>query len=157
MFPDELPKRLIKMFTFVNDTVLDPFLGSGTTTKAALSLNRNSIAYEINKNFLPVIKKKVGVEGTLVPLTNKIEIIKRNELAEPKEDLEYVPSIQDAKPVISPEKFKFGIRKSLCDFSGTVRTEIKKDNSVPIPCSSDRFVLGICYHNGTNKLICFIS
>lgn len=107
MFPEELPKRLIKMFTFVGDTVLDPFLGSGTTVKAALSLGRDSIGYEINEEFLPIIKKKVGIVSTLVPLTNKIEIIKRSEVAEPKEDLEYVPSIQDAKPVISPEKFKF--------------------------------------------------
>ena len=38
MFPEELPRRLIKMFTFVGDTVLDPFLGSGTTVKAALDL-----------------------------------------------------------------------------------------------------------------------
>jgi len=46
MFPEELPKRLIKRFTFVGDTVLDPFLGSGTTVKAAVGLGRNSIGYE---------------------------------------------------------------------------------------------------------------
>ncbi|ODS35013.1 MAG: DNA methylase N-4 [Candidatus Altiarchaeales archaeon WOR_SM1_86-2] len=107
MFPEELPKRLIKMFTFVGDTVLDPFLGSGTTNKASLNLDRNSIGYEINEGFLPAIKKKVGMNDTLVPLTNKIEIIKRNEPAEMEECLEYMPGIQDAKPVISPEKFKF--------------------------------------------------
>ena len=41
MFPEELPRRLIKMFTFVGDTVLDPFLGSGTTVKVALGVGRN--------------------------------------------------------------------------------------------------------------------
>jgi DNA modification methylase len=61
MFPEELPRRLIKMFTFVDDTVLDPFLGSGTTSLAAKKLNRNSIGYEINENFLPLIKEKVGL------------------------------------------------------------------------------------------------
>ena len=61
MFPEELPKRLIKMFSFVGDTILDPFLGSGTTSLAAKNLNRNSIGYEINEEFLPVIKKKLSV------------------------------------------------------------------------------------------------
>lgn len=60
MFPLELPYRLIKMFSFVDDIVLDPFLGSGTTMQAAIKLERNSIGYEINKNFLPTIKEKIG-------------------------------------------------------------------------------------------------
>lgn len=51
VFPEELPKRLIKMFSFVSDTVLDPFMGSGTTALAAKKLKRNSIGYEINKSF----------------------------------------------------------------------------------------------------------
>ncbi|MBU4415361.1 MAG: thermonuclease family protein [Proteobacteria bacterium] len=59
MFPEELPKRLIKMFTFVGDTVLDPFLGSGTTTLVAKNLKRNSVGYEINGDFLSTIKEKV--------------------------------------------------------------------------------------------------
>jgi site-specific DNA-methyltransferase (adenine-specific) len=46
-FPDELPKRLMRMFTFESDTVLDPFLGSGTTSKVAWEQRRNSIGYEI--------------------------------------------------------------------------------------------------------------
>jgi len=61
MYPEELPKRLIKMFSFVGDTVLDPFLGSGTTILAAKNLNRNSVGYEINSEFLPIIKEKVGI------------------------------------------------------------------------------------------------
>lgn len=58
MFPEELPKRLIKMFSFVGETVLDPFAGSGTTTLAALKLDRNSISYEINDEFLSIMKEK---------------------------------------------------------------------------------------------------
>jgi site-specific DNA-methyltransferase (adenine-specific) len=61
MFPEELPKRLIKMFSFVGETILDPFAGSGTTNLAAKNLSRNSIGYEINQEFLPVIKEKLGV------------------------------------------------------------------------------------------------
>lgn len=59
VFPEELPKRLIRMFSFVGDTVLDPFMGSGTTALVARNLNRNSIGYEINKNFLQFYKEKV--------------------------------------------------------------------------------------------------
>lgn len=59
MFPEELPKRLIKMFSFVGETVFDPFAGSGTTSLAAKKLGRNSIGYEINKGFAPIIKEKL--------------------------------------------------------------------------------------------------
>lgn len=59
VFPEELPKRLIKMFSFVGDTVLDPFMGSGTTALAASKLERNSIGYEINKSFHLFYKEKV--------------------------------------------------------------------------------------------------
>ncbi len=59
MFPEELPKRLIKMFSFVGETVFDPFIGSGTTSLAALHTGRNSIGYELNTDNLPVIKEKL--------------------------------------------------------------------------------------------------
>jgi DNA modification methylase len=64
-FPDELPRRLMQMFTYEGDTVLDPFLGSGTTTKVALELGRNSIGYEIGfkspkiGDTLKTIKEKI--------------------------------------------------------------------------------------------------
>lgn len=71
MFPEELPKRLIKMFSFVGETVLDPFLGSGTTSLAAMNLGRNSIGYEINKGFAPVIREKLGCN--LLNIENTID------------------------------------------------------------------------------------
>ncbi|NUM65747.1 thermonuclease family protein [candidate division KSB1 bacterium] len=61
-FPVELPRRLIRMFSFTGETVLDPFLGSGTTAVAAQELGRNSVGYEINREFLPVIKSRLGIE-----------------------------------------------------------------------------------------------
>lgn len=64
MFPEELPNRLIKMFSFVGETVLDPFLGSGTTSLAAKNLNRNSIGFEINPEFIPYIKEKLNAQQT---------------------------------------------------------------------------------------------
>ncbi len=62
MFPEELPGRLIKMFSFVGDTVLDPFLGSGTTSLTARNLGRNSVGYEINSEFIPFIRRKLEIE-----------------------------------------------------------------------------------------------
>ena len=47
-FPNELPFRLIKAFSYVGETILDPFVGSGTTLLAAADLKRNGIGYEIN-------------------------------------------------------------------------------------------------------------
>ncbi len=60
MFPIELPEALIKLYTYENESVLDPFLGSGTTLQAAKRLQRNAIGYEINKAYLEIIKKKIG-------------------------------------------------------------------------------------------------
>lgn len=61
MFPEELPKRFIKMFSFVGETVLDPFAGSGTTSHAAKNLERNFVGYEVNPEFIPFIKEKLEV------------------------------------------------------------------------------------------------
>jgi len=63
MFPEEIPRRLIRMFSFVEDVVLDPFLGSGTTCLAARNLGRNSVGYEINPEFIGVIRRKVGIDA----------------------------------------------------------------------------------------------
>ncbi|MBI2446834.1 MAG: site-specific DNA-methyltransferase [Parcubacteria group bacterium] len=71
MFPDELPRRIIKMFSFEGETVLDPFLGSGTTSKVAMELNRNSIGYEINKKFLPIIKTKIGFKDIEIVMSRE--------------------------------------------------------------------------------------
>lgn len=58
-FPLELPKRLIKLYSFYGDTVLDPFAGTGTTLKAAIQLGRKGIGYELNEDYLPLIKRKI--------------------------------------------------------------------------------------------------
>jgi len=64
-FPDELPRRLMRMFTFEGDTVLDPFLGSGTTAKVAYEMGRNSIGYEVGfrsnngEKWRELIKQKI--------------------------------------------------------------------------------------------------
>jgi DNA modification methylase len=57
-FPIELAYRLIRMFSFVGDTVLDPFLGTGTTTEAAMLANRCSVGYEIEEAYLQMIRDR---------------------------------------------------------------------------------------------------
>ena len=59
-FPKELPHRLIKLYSFYGDNVLDPFMGTGTTAEAAIELGRNAYGYEINKDYIPLIDKKIN-------------------------------------------------------------------------------------------------
>ncbi len=110
MFPEELPKRLIKMFSFYGETVLDPFAGSGTTSLAAMHLGRNSIAYEINEAFIPVIQEKLG--GDLLTRQNEVSIV-RDEVAPDFsfEELPYIfndPHKMDKK--IDVKSLQFGSR-----------------------------------------------
>lgn len=74
MFPEELPKRLIKMFSFAGETVLDPFMGSGTTALAAKNLGRNSIGYEINSDFKIIIKNKIVNEQQTLFDTDNVNV-----------------------------------------------------------------------------------
>ncbi len=78
-FPEELPYRIIKLFSYKGETVLDPFVGSGTTMKVARSLGRNSIGIEIKKSLVPIIRKKLGFgqQGVLLNSDDKFEIIYR--------------------------------------------------------------------------------
>jgi len=74
-YPVELPKRLIQMFSYWNDWILDPFLGSGSTMKAANELERNSLGIELNPDFLERIKEKVKVNQSDIFQENNFEII----------------------------------------------------------------------------------
>ena len=107
MFPEELPRRLIKMFTFKGDTVLDPFLGSGTTVKVALELGRNAVGYEINDNFLDIIKEKIGVKKEAQLFPYSIQVIKKGRKSLDLPKLDYVPAIQNAKPQTEVKNIDF--------------------------------------------------
>lgn len=78
-FPEELPYRAIKLFSYTEETILDPFAGSGTTMKIARQLGRNSIGIEIKKSLIPIIKEKVGFNGqmTLDKNEDTFELIER--------------------------------------------------------------------------------
>jgi DNA modification methylase len=101
MFPEELPRRLIRMFTFVGDTVVDPFLGSGTTVKAALELGRNAVGYEISDAFEDMIREKLGMQGTQ-SFFHQIDIGRRDGQAVEAPLPGYQPRIQDAHVLTEP-------------------------------------------------------
>jgi len=113
MFPIELPKRLIRMFSFYGDTILDPFLGSGTTSRAALELGRNSVGYEINKEFLKTIKFKIGIHKKLKPRKENFDykiIFQRKKVNKKKPIKKSVVEVNHnhLRRLVSPKKFKFG-------------------------------------------------
>ena len=91
MFPEELPARLIKMFAFVGDTVLDPFFGSGTTALAAKNLNRNSVGYEINKSYFPKIKEKLNTDKK--SKEHIFDFLKDELNIDPKKEIKKLPYI----------------------------------------------------------------
>jgi modification methylase len=66
-YPEALANRLIRMFSFVGDTVLDPFSGTGTTTVAAIGCGRNSIGYEIDDHYVSLARRRISekVNGLL--------------------------------------------------------------------------------------------
>ena len=72
-YPLELAERLIRMFSFVGDTVLDPFLGTGTTTLAAMRNGRNSIGYEIDDSYLAHARRRIH-NATDFFATSKVRI-----------------------------------------------------------------------------------
>lgn len=88
------------MFTFVGDTVLDPFLGSGTTVKVAIDLGRQGVGYEINESFVSLIEEKLGVKNKLPIFSDNIEIINRDIRVINLLTIDYNPIIQDANPII---------------------------------------------------------
>jgi DNA modification methylase len=125
MFPEELPKRLIKMFSFLGDTVLDPFLGSGTTSLAARNLKRNSIGYEINEDYSSIIQEKLGIKQGNIFQDTTFEIIRQTEnRTNYREDVKKLPyhfrdPIKFDKKV-DPRKLSFGSKIN--------KSELKKDD-----------------------------
>jgi site-specific DNA-methyltransferase (adenine-specific) len=135
MFPEELPKRLIKMFSFVGETVLDPFLGSGTTTLAAKNLERNSIGYEINNGFMPAIRNRIGFIQQDAINQPKYEIIKQVKLhIDFNTEIGKLPYIFkdpiEFDKKVDPRKLKFG---SKIDGKEAKREEYHTVNEVLSP------------------------
>lgn len=86
MYPDELVNRLVRMFSYAGDTVLDPFLGSGTTVKVARDLERVGIGYERELKYKPVIMRKLGLnpDEAVAEATTMAEYIEQTTPSEEK-------------------------------------------------------------------------
>ncbi|MBS3945597.1 MAG: site-specific DNA-methyltransferase [Melioribacter sp.] len=134
MFPIELPYRLIRMFSFENETVLDPFCGSGTTTLASMQLGRNSIGYEINKQFKPFIENRLKInQGKLFSLESNVEFKTQSAVSIDKDKLPYIftdPIKFDKK--IDPRDLTFGskITGKENDVSNVYVKEIISPNTI---------------------------
>ena len=98
MFPEELPRRLIKMFSYRGDTVLDPFLGSGTTASAAIELQRNFIGFELNRDYRPLIEDKINRKRLLTGMDCKVEFIENGTPVRKFPDIVYSPAVRDLLP-----------------------------------------------------------
>jgi len=159
MFPEELPRRLIKMFSFVSDTVLDPFLGSGTTCLAARNLGRNSIGYEINEEFLPVIRKKLDINQPTILEDCRFDIIKQkmtpHDFTADIETLPYVfedPVKFDKK--IDPKKLRFGSKIDDGDHKREEYFTVKRvlsPTTVMLNTGLKVRLLGICEYPETSE------
>jgi site-specific DNA-methyltransferase (adenine-specific) len=143
VFPEELPRRLIRMFSFVGDTVLDPFLGSGTTSLAARNLERHSIGYEINKEFLSIVKSKLNVgKRDLFGEAATFEIIGQKPVHCDFDDaiakLPYIfkdPVKFDKK--IDPKKLRFGSKIDKLDQEREIYYSVKEITSPEILILND--------------------
>lgn len=141
MFPEEIPHRLIKMFSFVSDTVLDPFMGSGTTSLAARNLDRNSIGYEVNPDFIPVIEEKLGISQKTMFHHSNVQFAKQS-----RAQINYEKAISELPylfrdPVqfdkkVDPRKLQFG---SKINHNASIREEYY---SVKEIISPERLVVG---------------
>jgi site-specific DNA-methyltransferase (adenine-specific) len=126
MFPEELPRRLIKMFSFVGETILDPFAGSGTTSLAAKHLDRNSVIFEINPEFIPIIKEKLEVNQSDIYGTTYEFVNQQKQLIDFEKEIQKQPYIfKDPHTLdnkIDIKKLQFGSR--IDKDSSTTREEL---------------------------------
>lgn len=126
MFPEELPRRVIRMFSFVGDTILDPFLGSGTTSLAAKNLSRNSIGYEISTTFIPIIKNKLRISEHDIFRDATYDFITRKQADDNfGKDIESLPykftDPHELDKKIDPRKLKFGSKIENGDHGDTTQ------------------------------------
>ena len=127
VFPEELPKRLIKMFSFVGDVVCDPFMGSGTTALAALKLDRNSVGYEINERFRLFYNEKVVSKGKGLGVTFAFQNdIKQIDITESLKRLPFqFKDSHSLNEAVAPSDRDFGEKTT---FDDKVKKELEEED-----------------------------
>ena len=96
-FPEELPNRLIQLYSFTNDIILDPFMGSGTTAVAAIKARRNYIGFDINEEYIKLAEKRIK---NAHEISNDLFTIIGNELIEIENSVVNVAGKKHKKTVI---------------------------------------------------------
>lgn len=110
VFPEELPLRLIKLFSFWGETVLDPFGGTGTTAKVAGMLGRGAISVDQNEKYVEISKKRLGDLGELPNAEVNVKIVRGD-----SRNLSFIPDEFVDLIVTSPpywDKADYGAGKS---------------------------------------------
>ncbi|MFX0100267.1 MAG: DNA-methyltransferase [Candidatus Hodarchaeota archaeon] len=110
-FPEDIPYRLIKMHTVKGETVLDPFLGSGTTLKMTRLTNRKGVGYEINESYEQMIKDKIREDWNPPPIESHYKSVGNETMARILEKL-YIHAIENGL-ALEKDKFFSGALKQL--------------------------------------------
>jgi ParB/RepB/Spo0J family partition protein len=132
IYPEELVSRLVRMFSYEGDTVLDPFLGSGTTVKVARELKREAVGYEREPQYKAVIMQKLGIapgEGQKQPGESMAEYAGKAMAADDYKEEASAPKEPQPEAFgnMSP-KVKAAILKSGSQDTGTDEEELKAGN-----------------------------
>lgn len=112
VFSNEIPYRLIKMFSFANEVILDPFVGTGITLEEARKLERNSIGIEINEQYIQIAKRKLN--QTILHGESFFQIMRADSREIPLKD-EYIDLIVTSPPYWNKIKYDDD-EKNLCNF-----------------------------------------
>ena len=131
-FPEEIPYRLIKLFSHKGESVLEPFLGSGTTMKVAKNLGRNCVGYEIKPELKKIIQEKVGA-STFIEFGKEPD----NSKARPLSEVESITLRSDHSIIEHPSvsaaiKYAVDNPKERSDFDGIeIETKFSDKPSKP--------------------------
>jgi ParB/RepB/Spo0J family partition protein len=123
-FPEEIPRRLIRMFSCKGEIVLDPFLGSGTTNKVARDLDRVGIGYEKDEKYKSAIMKKLGVKEEDLKKEERREVSPKSTDEERREAMRKVRN--DFFPQVLAETMEKG--EEITRISVILKPNLKKDD-----------------------------
>jgi len=139
-YPFEIAFRLINMFSAQGDTVLDPFLGTGTTSIAAIGLKRNSIGYEIDKNLKNSIennileKKEILNTITSNRLQKHINFVDDRIIGKGKDSIKHENEFYNFPVITSQErKIKMPFVKDIAIIDNEIKVEYYKELGITAP------------------------